>query len=49
MDGGASHNFVSLHVATVLELPLEQNQTMGVKLGGGHWVNTTGKSRGSEV
>ncbi|XP_050915888.1 uncharacterized protein LOC127130982 [Lathyrus oleraceus] len=49
IDSGASHNFVSPHVATALGLNVEQGRSMGVKLGDGHRVSTRGRCRKLEV
>lgn len=49
IDSGASHNFVSPHVATALGLNVEHGRSMGVKLGDGHRVTTKGRCRNMEV
>lgn len=49
IDNGASHNFVSPHVASALGLNVEQGRSMGVKLGDGHRVSTRGRCRKLEV
>lgn len=44
-NSGASHNFIVSQVATTLGLPVEQNRTLGVRLGDGHKVTTEGMCR----
>jgi len=45
IDSGASHNFISPQVLSILEIAIEQGMSMGVRLGDGHHVATKGKCR----
>lgn len=49
VDSGASHNFIAPQVATALGLLVEQDKSLGVRLGDGHRVSTVGKCSGIEV
>lgn len=42
VDSGASHNFISMGVITLLNLPLEDTSRLGAKLGDGHKVSARG-------
>jgi len=44
-DSGASHNFVSPQVVSILEISVKQGKPMGVRLGDGHRVATGGKCK----
>lgn len=44
VDTGASHNFISRKVVSVLGLKVDGNHVMGVKLGDGHRIQTQGRS-----
>jgi len=49
IDSGASHNFISPQVVSILGIVVEQGKPIRVRLGDGHRVATGGKCRGMKV
>ncbi|KAJ9543643.1 hypothetical protein OSB04_023350 [Centaurea solstitialis] len=49
VDSGASHSFISPHVATALDMPIASDRRLGVRLGDGHRVMTQGECKGVEL
>lgn len=45
IDGGANQSFISPHVVAALELKVDKRKLIGVCLGDGHKVSTTGNVR----
>lgn len=49
VDSGASHNFISPEVVSVLGLSMDKSSQLGVRLGDGHLIKTQGRVLGMSI